>query len=473
MLAGWILAVGASEGYRAQGTSVPGVAQRTGTTIYYIEMVPDDGDIEPALALTPVPGDVDIVIASELMEAGRAILRGFVTADRTILIGSTHRIYAISEKSALGNGIADSGLIIEQARRHARIFLGFDMEEAAARSHSVISSVMLGALAGSGALPFSRHAFETAISASAIAVDSNLRGFSAGFDGTRGAVELPKKTSRDRPAATSVMGRSLEARVLAQLPAPAQSLALHGVNRLMDYQDAAYASLYLTRLHRVVMVDRGDDEYALTSATARHLALWMSYEDVIRVADLKTRADRMARVRDEIQVDQDQLVAITEFMHPRLREVCEALPAAIGRRVLGSKSLTRLLAPLFRSGRFVQSTSLCWFVALSLLAALRRWRRGTMRYHEEQQRVEAWLALVIEVAGTDQGAALELVKCQQLIKGYGDIFDRSLRSFTALTAAYQRVRGHADAAAFIGRARQAALQDEDGNALAIMLRELA
>ena len=91
MLADWIIDLAEHGGYLAQMTSVPGVAQRTGATIYYVELFPKAAAREqkPVLALMPVPGDVDIVLASELMEAGRAITRGLVTPDRTTLIAST------------------------------------------------------------------------------------------------------------------------------------------------------------------------------------------------------------------------------------------------------------------------------------------------------------------------------------------------------------------------------------------------
>lgn len=113
--------------------------------------------------MMPVPGDVDIVLAAELAEAGRAILRGFVTEDRTTLIGSTHRIYAIAEKSALADGTGSSQRMLDAAERRSKRFIGFDMEEASVRAKSVISSVLFGALAGSGALPFDREMFEQAI----------------------------------------------------------------------------------------------------------------------------------------------------------------------------------------------------------------------------------------------------------------------------------------------------------------------
>ncbi len=67
-----------------RSTSVPGVAQRTGATIYYIEMVAPEPEarraVTPVLSLMPAPGEVDIVVGAELMEAGRAILRGLVCA---------------------------------------------------------------------------------------------------------------------------------------------------------------------------------------------------------------------------------------------------------------------------------------------------------------------------------------------------------------------------------------------------------
>ena len=82
--------LGVMNGYAVQATSVAGVAQRTGATIYYVEMLPET-DRQPVFALAPAQGDVDILIAAELIEAGRAIMRGFVTPDKTALIASSHR----------------------------------------------------------------------------------------------------------------------------------------------------------------------------------------------------------------------------------------------------------------------------------------------------------------------------------------------------------------------------------------------
>src|SRR5579883_441987 len=137
VLADWLIEIAETEGYLVQSTSVPGVAQRTGATIYYLEFFPraeaERVGREPVMALMPVPGDVDCVVASELVEAGRAIQRGLVDHDRTTLIASSHRSYSIAEKSAMGQGAADSAALIELARAQAKRLILFDMEAVAER----------------------------------------------------------------------------------------------------------------------------------------------------------------------------------------------------------------------------------------------------------------------------------------------------------------------------------------------------
>src|SRR3954466_8147379 len=133
VLSDWIVDLAEHSGYAAQTTSVPGVAQRTGSTIYYVEIFPEASvhaaGKPPVLALMPVPGEVDIVIASELMEAGRAIQRGLVTSDRTTLIASTHRVYSMEERIALGDGRVDSDILFASGKAAARQFISNDYAE--------------------------------------------------------------------------------------------------------------------------------------------------------------------------------------------------------------------------------------------------------------------------------------------------------------------------------------------------------
>jgi indolepyruvate ferredoxin oxidoreductase beta subunit len=187
VLAQWIEDVARGQGWTVQATSVAGVAQRTGATIYYLEMCPA-GDRAPVFALLPAAGDVDILLASEMMEAGRAILRGFVTPDRTTLIASTHRALAVSEKMAPGDGIASSEEVMAAAEVAARRLVAGDYDAMAAAAGSVISASLLGALAGSGALPFPRVAWEVAVRAGGKGVEGSLRAFATAYDSSRGVV---------------------------------------------------------------------------------------------------------------------------------------------------------------------------------------------------------------------------------------------------------------------------------------------
>src|ERR1700734_390323 len=193
VLADWIVEVAESQGWVAQSTSVPGVAQRTGATIYYIEALPPRDGVAPVLSLMPTPGDVDVVMASELMEAGRSVLRGLVTPDKTTLIASTHRAYAVAEKEKPGDGAGDPFTVVDALGFAARRTIAFDMEKLAVDRGTVISAAMLGALAGSGALPFERSAYEAIVREGVRGANASLAAFADAYDrGRAGEREAPQ-----------------------------------------------------------------------------------------------------------------------------------------------------------------------------------------------------------------------------------------------------------------------------------------
>jgi len=203
VMADWLMEAATARGYPAQATSIPGVAQRTGATTYYLEIFPAerkqlDGK-EPVLSLTPSPGNVDVMVASELIEAGRAMLNGFVSPERTTLIASTHRIYATVEKMQMADGRFDSERVRDAAAQLAKSTVLFDMRKLAQESGTVINAVLFGAMAGSGVLPLSREACEQAIRHGGRGAEASLRGFAAGFDiaaRQRPAPAEPPKTKR-------------------------------------------------------------------------------------------------------------------------------------------------------------------------------------------------------------------------------------------------------------------------------------
>ena len=453
VLADWLVEAAESSGFIGQSTSVPGVAQRTGATIYYLELFPqaEAAGQEPVLALMPAPGDVDLVIASELMEAGRAIQRGLVSPERSTFIFSTHRVFAMTEKIAMGDGRVDADTLLDTCRAAARQVVATDMQALAETHGAHLSAVLLGAVAGSGALPVPRAAFEAAIRHAGLGVEASLAAFAAGFEAARGERAVEGEKAGGSPATpTSIPAPTLTSTAIIE----------EGERRLTDYQDAAYARLYRDRLNRLHL------DGALLTETARHLALWMSYEDTIRVADLKTRASRLARVRAEVRVKPDQLLRITEFMHPRVQEVADTLPAPIGRWLLRSHAPRRLVERWTAQGRHIETTSIGGFLLLRSIASLRRFRRTTLRYVEEQERIEAWLRRIEALQDRDKDLALAVARCQRLVKGYGDTHARGWANFQRLMQEVDRLAGTQGGAARLSALCDAALADENGQALA-------
>ncbi|MET3519614.1 indolepyruvate oxidoreductase subunit beta family protein [Mesorhizobium sp. M4B.F.Ca.ET.190.01.1.1] len=486
VLADWITDVAERSGYIAQSTSVAGVAQRTGATIYYIEMARDTGRL-PVFALSPSQGDVDILIAAELMEAGRAIIRGFVTPERTTLIASSHRIAAVSEKIEPGDGRASSERVHATAQAAARRFIAFDMDQIAAENGTMISASLLGALAGSDALPFARENYEQAIGAGGRGVRASLAAFAAAYDRARGIAAAPAgEQAATKPAApearstAKVRGpeillkgwQELAARVGA-LPEPVRDMAERGLKKVVDYQDIAYGGEYLDRLDKAVALDGPEHAYALSIAAAKHLANAMCYDDMIRVADLKTRSTRDRRVRKEVGVKDGTVLQVTEYFHPRIEEFCGTLPAGLGSYIEDRPKLAAFLDRRINRGRHIRTDSFTGFAMLWVIGGLRRWRRRLLRHRMEVEHLERWYDLALAHAREDYALGTEILNCRRLIKGYSDTHARAQSKFDRVLSALDMLKGRDDAADWIRRLREAALKDEKGDMLDGALKTVA
>jgi indolepyruvate ferredoxin oxidoreductase, beta subunit len=487
VLADWIVELAEAQGWHAQSTSVPGVAQRTGATLYYVEMLPAKDGRAPILSLMPAQGEVDIVLASEWMEAGRSILRGLVTPDRTTLIASTHRLYATAEKEKPGDAIADPAVVVEAAGVAAKRTIAFDMEKLANDNNSHISACLFGTLAASGVLPFGRETFEAIIKAGGRGIEPSLKAFGAAYDRTTAppaaAAPLPvvrKPAKRFAPLPESA-GRSDLDTLIARIrdyPATLHNMLFAGVKHLTDFQDPRYAGEYLDRVAKIFELDRAHGgahggagkNFALTAAAAKYVAVAMAYDDVIRVADLKTRATRYDRVLRENAVGSDQLVYTTEYMHPRLEEAAGTLPAPLGRFL---EAHPKLFGFMFRSGRRVRSGTIHWFLMLYVLGALKPIRRTTLRYQREMAHLEKWLSVATANVAQNYDVAVEILNARRLVKGYSDTHARGESKFERVLSAVPVLAARDDGGEWMRRLRDAALMDENGIALDGALKTIA
>lgn len=483
VLADWIVSMAEAEGWMAQTTSVPGVAQRTGATIYYIEMLPEKDGHAPVFSLMPTPGDVDVVMAAELMEAGRSVLRGLVTPDKTTLIASTHRSFAVAEKQAPGDGIGNPEVVVDATDFASKRTIAFDMETLAVRNGSVISASMFGALAGSGALPFSREAFEATIRAGGKGVEPSLKAFGAAFEraksNPRDAVSA-KPIKRLDPLPASAGHPELDRlvnRIRADFPDELHSMLYAGTKKLTDFQDPAYAGEYLDRVTGLVALDKANGGeakgFAFSQQAAKYVAVAMAYDDVIRVADIKVRQSRFERVRKEVGARDGQLVYMTEYMHPRMEEVCGTLPKGLGLWIESRPGLFAFLDRRVNKGRRVRTATLFWFLGLYMVSALRGRRRGTLRHAREMDHMNAWLKTAADLLPMNYDLAVEVLSARRLVKGYSDTHSRGLSKFDRVLSALPMLRDREDGADWLRRLKQAALLDEGGIALDGALKTVA
>jgi indolepyruvate ferredoxin oxidoreductase beta subunit len=477
VLVDWIVDLAEHNDYVAQATSVAGVAQRTGATIYYIELFAQRHVLAhggaPVLALMPVPGEVDIVLASELMEAGRAMQRGLVTQERTTLITSSHRDYATLEKVVPGNGIADTAAVLQSGHQHALRFLHDDMQTLAKQNGSVLSASLFGALAGSRELPFDDAAFEATIRRGGVGVEASLRACRAGMEAVRKPVRLdaladPMATApRPLPArAASADVEPLRARIEREFPVQSHAMLGAGLQRVMEYQDIAYGTEYLDRmaaLHGHALTCGGADQgHAATVEAARWIAVAMAYDDVIRVADLKTRAERSRRVREEVGAGVDEVVGTVEFFHPRLEEIYAMLPAGLVRWIESVPMVRSFVANRVGKGQRLRPHTLRGQLMLQGLSSMRRWRRRSQRHATETAHIEHWLDEVKALMKSDYPLALELISCRRLVKGYSDTHARGSSKFDRLLHAAGLLKGRPDAASDLAALRVAAQADPQG-----------
>jgi len=448
VMADWLIEAAAQCGYPVQSTSIPGVAQRTGATTYYLEVFPakeaELGGRVPVLSLTPSPGNVDVMVASELVEAGRAMQNGYVSPDRTTLVASTHRIYATIEKMQMADGRFDSERVMAAAHALAKQAVLFDMRKLAQENGTVINAVLFGAMAGSGILPLPRASCEQAIRGGGRGAEASLRGFAAGFDIAAGARQAPQ------PPAPPKRAEALK------------DVVDLGVARLKDYQGGNYANLFLERMKPFI-----DGDAKLAAEVARHLALWMAYEDIIRVADLKTRASRFERVRREVGAKDGEPVVVIDYLKPGVEEFASLLPHALGRRLIAwAERLGKLDA--YNVGMHLKTSGVFGYLLVRSLAWLKPWRPFSYRYAEEQKLIERWLARVREAAARSVPLALEIAECARLVKGYGETHRRGKANFVAIFDALVENPATADAAEqarAIRKSREAALADPEGKAL--------
>ena len=481
VLSDWLMEIARKAGYAAQATSIPGVAQRTGATTYFFELYPVPieqlAGRKPIFSLNPIPGSLDVVIASELLEAARCASNGLPTSDRTVFITSTSRTLTTAERTAMGDGRLDSAALLSLVQSVSRVHHAFDMQRVAAENSTVVSAVMLGALAASGVLPFDRSICEDVIREGGRGAQASLQGFAAAW---QMIVQTNQHAEQAQHLVDLIDGSEKKLAELAGFPAQINDMLRLGWLRVKEYQGAAYGKLYLSRVRSLLDAEHRADPNALqgiqlTREVSRWLALWMSFDDIVRVADLKSRASRSERVRREVGVKSGDVLAVYEHFKPGVPEIAGLLPKPLAHRLLAwdAQRVAEGREPWAMPVKLASHTVLGTLL-LRLLATLKYIRPFSSRYAEEQTHIEEWLAAVILGLAEDWQLGYELALCGRLMKGYGETNHRGRDNLLHVIrhVATDESRTSATRAAAIRQAREAALKDEAGTQLDRVLKEL-
>ena len=281
VLTQWLVEIARQAGFAAQSTSIPGVAQRTGATTYYLEVFPLAIALlqgrQPVFSLNPVPGSLDAMVSSELLETTRQIANGMSSPDRTLVITSSSRIFTTQERMQLADGRADSAELLKVVAAFSREHHVFDMAGQAQRCGTVVSAVMLGAIAGSGLFPFAREHYESVVRGGGghrpkpACAASRGRSSSCSANPARNRCR-PLPLNRAPPMGTDATGNGLPVppSVAAGFPAPVHDMLALGHARMLEYQDRAYGQLYLQRMQSVLEAER--DGRPAGAARLRHHA---------------------------------------------------------------------------------------------------------------------------------------------------------------------------------------------------------
>jgi hypothetical protein len=239
-----------------------------------------------------------------------------------------------------------------------------------------------------------------------------------------------------------------------------------GIRRLMEYQGAKYARLYIYRLRR--FIGRAGVDAAMLGEIARLMAMRMSYEDPIRIAQLKL-------AECEVGTDLPHLASTGNLRRFRLDELVGALPAVVAEPVLDMLEWAGWThTPVLMN---FSSASRWGIRRLKIEAGLRRWRRFSVRYAKERVWVERWLHMIDRSLTKQPAAASEIVQTATMIQGYGDVYRHGLADWHAIIdglvkPTFDGVLPLADLAGAVAEARAAAMPDRRQIALKRKIAEI-
>jgi len=452
VLTEWLVQAFFLEEHDVQAISLPGLSQRGGSTVYYLEACSKKlSNGRPIIySQYPVPGDVDIILAQEFLELGRILELGY-GSDRTIIISSTHRIYSTLEKLPIGSGIYSNQNLEKLAQNFSSNFFGVDVLDLAKKNgmdELSINAMLYGILAASDALPINKDSYLKSIEKVGVAVKSNMEAFNIGWEyiknngsnNEREKLNDPEALISEKLDEFDDKHREEYQELINSLrdnyPDNLLGVLIEAVHRLIDYQGIWYATKYIKDVDNICQIEKQlrKNSSELTEQFAKNLALWMSFEDGIRVADLKINSSRFKRIKEEMMIKSNQVFKVIDYLKPDSAEIYGLLPYTIVAPFVKLsesdffKKIWKRKKPLTFSQKPV-TTTFMGFIRLWFLTKFKRFRPYSYRFVIEHRVIDKYKSSVQKYAKMDYELGLIIARSGKIIKGYGNVRRRSIRDF--------------------------------------------
>ncbi|MGB2692214.1 MAG: indolepyruvate oxidoreductase subunit beta family protein [Thermodesulfobacteriota bacterium] len=451
VLTEWVVQAFFLEDFDAQGISLPGLSQRGGSTVYYLEAHPKPESEGKSIifAQFPVPGEVDIILAQEFLELGRALELGY-GSDKTTIVTSSHRVYSTLEKMPIGSGVYSDENLRKLAAGFSSRFIELNALELAKKNgmdELAVNAILLGALSASGAVPIEKKSFVRSIEMVGVATNASLKAFEVGWEYAYNNNQSSINQSAEWSSFINERADKLEgsekeeymariSKIESEYPDNMKEILAESVYRLIDYQDLAYADKYLNEVNSIKLIDsetKGTN-FILTEQFAKNLALLMSYEDGIRVAELKIKSDRFKRIREEMRLKDDQVFHVVDYLKPDAEEIYGLLPNILVVPVL-SFTQSRLFKKIWKRkkpltmGQTPVTNSFSGYMRMWMLTKIKFLRPYSFRYKKEYKVIKAYKEAIIKYASYDYKVACLVAKSGQMVKGYGKVRRRTMDAF--------------------------------------------
>jgi len=434
VLVEWLSVAAILEGLKPSVLNLPGVSQRTGRTLSYIEIREND-DNKP-FSPFPEKGGLDIIISQDFLELIRILKEGYGGRGCNI-IGTTYRYYTTHEKLSLKRDFYTyeyfKGVIVENSKEHIVV----DIHKMGIQDFR--NAHLLGILCYSGYLPsIRRESYERAIRHVGIDVEGNLRDFGVGYEllnGDRGITDGKMIESELDSLAEGFIKESIK-RLESVYGNRLKEILIEAVRQLTGYQDTKYSEFYIRRvldLNLYIRETVGEtNEYnELMEEFAKVLVVRMMYEDVIRVAERKVSEERFKRIERLYRINKNEVFWVKDFFRPDLDELYGILPYSIG------KMIDRILSRhKFSWKTTINTTHIFGFLMLKSMSKIRFLRKWSFRYRKENNLIENYIDHVKQCLKQGLDSAILAAKGGTIVRGYGEIRREMInawREFSNLT----------------------------------------